>query len=368
MDSIGSIAIFSEEQAAPYKRPPLSKDLWNGKPLERIWLETHRYDSVTRYQGMKIIDLDPENYEVTDAADQKYRYDMCLLATGGKPRELLTEAKGIIYFRTLEDYHHLSHLMQTKANFLVIGGGFIGSEMAAALAIQHKTVHLLFPEKAMGTRQFPESISNYVNQYYEDKGVLLYPEDTIEQLTQTETGYHIRTKQNKQWKVDGIVAGLGINPETTLAEAAGIEVDNGILVDEQLQTSQTDVFAAGDVIRFYNPGLDDRIRVEHENHANKSGRFAGYNMAGKQTPYTYLPFFYGDLFDLGYEAIGRVDSSMLMVEDWKDKPKKGVVYYLHEQQVKGVLLWNVWEKVDAARDLIEKKTIWDDPQDLCGAL
>jgi NADPH-dependent 2,4-dienoyl-CoA reductase/sulfur reductase-like enzyme len=131
-----------------------------------------------------------------------------------------------------------------------------------------------------------------------------------------------------------------------------LEVDNGIIVDEFLRTRHPDIHAAGDVAAFYNPVLGKRIRVEHEDNANPMGRLAGRNMAGKSEPYHHLPFFYSDMFDLGYEAVGEVDSRLETFADWKRPNEEGVVYYLKNDRVRGVLLWNVWKQVEAARQLI----------------
>jgi NADPH-dependent 2,4-dienoyl-CoA reductase/sulfur reductase-like enzyme len=152
--------------------------------------------------------------------------------------------------------------------------------------------------------------------------------------------------------VDGIVAGIGIAPNIELAQEAGIAVDEGIIVDEFTRTTDPDVFAAGDVAAFTNPALGKRLRVEHEDNAKKMGMVAGKNMAGQATRYEHLPFFYSDLFDLGYEAVGELDSRLEVVSDWKQPYEEGVVYYLRAGRVRGVLLWNVWEQVDAARRLI----------------
>jgi 3-phenylpropionate/trans-cinnamate dioxygenase ferredoxin reductase subunit len=144
-------------------------------------------------------------------------------------------------------------------------------------------------------------------------------------------------------------------------------VDNGIVVDEYLRAGNPDVYAAGDVANFYNPALGRRIRVEHENNALTMGRYAGRNMAGETTPYHYLPYFYSDLFELGYEAIGLVDSQLETIPDWSTPHQKGVVYYRQDRRVRGVLLWNVWEKVGAARDLIAEPGPFK-PEDLPGRL
>ena len=152
--------------------------------------------------------------------------------------------------------------------------------------------------------------------------------------------------------VDVIVAGLGIQPNVELAEQTGLHVENGIVVDDMLRTSAPDVFAAGDVANFYNPALGARLRVEHEDNANAMGAAAGRSMAGNGAPYTHLPFFYSDLFQLGYEAVGELDPRLDVESDWKERFREGVVYYLREGHVRGVLLWNTWGQVDNARALI----------------
>jgi NADPH-dependent 2,4-dienoyl-CoA reductase/sulfur reductase-like enzyme len=137
-----------------------------------------------------------------------------------------------------------------------------------------------------------------------------------------------------------------------LAQAAGLKIANGIVVDDTLHTNQPDIFAAGDVAEFSNPALGKRLRIEHEDNANSMGKQAGRNMAGANEPYLHLSFFYSDLFELGYEAVGELDPRLETFVDWKEKFKKGVVYYLADGRVRGVLLWNVWDSVPKARELI----------------
>ena len=161
-----------------------------------------------------------------------------------------------------------------------------------------------------------------------------------------------QTQGDREIVADAVVAGIGIQPNVELAQAAGLEVDNGIRVDRGLRTSHPDIYAAGDVANFYNPALDQRLRVEHEDNANTMGRLAGQAMAGRTVSYDHLPSFYSDLFELGFEAVGEVDARLETVADWKEPYREGVVYYLRDGRVRGVLLWNVWEQVDSARKLI----------------
>ena len=146
-----------------------------------------------------------------------------------------------------------------------------------------------------------------------------------------------------------------MEPDIALAQAAGLSTNNGIVVDEFLRTSDPNIYAAGDVAEFYNPTLGKRMRVEHEDNANSMGKLAGRNMGGMIEPYEHLPSFYSDMFELGYEAIGELDPRLETFADWKRPNEEGVVYYLREGRVRGVLLWNVWGQVPAARELIANR-------------
>lgn len=356
VDRNGSIGLVSTEAHPPYNRPPLSKGLWKGKPLESVWRQTES-QGVILHLGRIAQHLDPQNRRITDDQGTVYGYHKLLLATGGAPRLLPFGGEQIIYFRTLDDYERLRALTAEGQRFAVIGGGFIGSEVAAALAMNGKAVVMAFPEEGIGSRMFPPDLAKFLNDFYRQKGVEVLPGELVAGL-EVRAGRSVLKVRNAQSQgerevvTDGVVAGIGIQPNVELAERAGLEVENGIRVDASLRTSHPDIYAAGDVANFYNPALDKRLRVEHEDNANTMGRLAGQAMAGRTVTYDHLPFFYSDLFELGYEAVGEVDSRLQMVADWKDPYREGVVYYLRDGRVRGALLWNVWEQVDAARRLI----------------
>ena len=355
LDSDGSIGLISAETTPPYNRPPLSKGLWKGKPEDEIFRQIED-NSVELHLGRTVVRLDPDGHLLADAEGGTYQFEKLLLATGGTPRQLPFGDEGIIYFRTLEDYHRLRRLTDEKERFAVVGGGFIGSELAAALAMHDRQVTMLFPEDGIGANRFPPNLATHLNEYYRQHGVEVMPGESIVGIEALGDGYRLTTESNNQVTVEAIVAGLGIQPASLLAETAGLEVNDGIIVSSSLQTSHPDIYAAGDVARFHNQALDMRMRVEHEDNANTMGELAGRSMAGEQVTYEHQPFFYSDLFDHGYEAVGILGANLDIVEDWQEKNEKGVVYYLKNGRPYGVLLWNVWDKVDEARQLLASGT------------
>jgi 3-phenylpropionate/trans-cinnamate dioxygenase ferredoxin reductase component len=351
VDSKGSIGIISVEQDPPYDRPPLTKGLWQDKPLDAVWRKME-HPAVTTHLGRRVREILPQRRYVIDDRGDFFGYTKLLLATGGKPRKLPFGGDEIIYYRTLADYRRLRGLTAKGRVFAVIGGGFIGAEIAASLALNAKEVVMIFPGKGIGGRIFPVALSEFVSTYYQGKGVELIRGEKIVGVECRGTKRVIKTTSDREIIVDGVVAGIGIEPDVELAQSIGLDVKDGIVVDEALRTSQPDIYAAGDVAAFYNAVLGKRLRVEHEDNANVMGRAAGRNMAGKSAAYTHLPFFYSDMFELGYEAVGELDSRLETVTDWKRPNEEGVVYYLENKRVRGVLLWNVWGQVEAARQLI----------------
>jgi NADPH-dependent 2,4-dienoyl-CoA reductase/sulfur reductase-like enzyme len=351
VDAAGRIGIISTEPDPPYNRPPLSKTLWKGESLDSIWRKSGHHE-VTLLLGRTVASIDAANKQVVDTQGHRYSWEKLLLATGGTPRRLPFGGDHIVYFRTVADYRKLRELANKGRRFVVIGGGFIGSEITAALAMNQKEVTAVFPGKNIGDRVFPQELAEFISAFYRQKGVELLTGEQISGLEERDGQLALRTSSGRELLVDGVVAGIGIEPNVELASAAGLKVKNGIVVNEFLQAAHPDIFAAGDVAAFFNPLLGERIRVEHEDNANTMGHVAGRNMAGEMERYHHLPSFYSDLFELGYEAVGQLDSRLQTFADWKQPNKEGVIYYLHNGRVRGVLLWNVWGKVDAARALI----------------
>jgi NADPH-dependent 2,4-dienoyl-CoA reductase/sulfur reductase-like enzyme len=348
-----AIMLVSAEVHPPYARPPLSKALWKGTAERTIWRLTANLGIHERL-GRQIVGLDLDAHTATDERGERYVYEKILLATGGRPRRLPFVAPGVTYFRTLDDYHRVRRLADTGARFAVIGGGFIGSEIAAALVLDGASVTMVFPDQGLGARVFPPELSSALTDYYRERGVEVLTGTSVTAVECVGDLKRLTLDDGKLLEVDAIVAGLGIEPNVELAANAGLPVANGIVVDSLGRVGgRDDVFAAGDVAAFPSPVLGGTMRVEHEDHAKSHGRLVGANMAGAGEPYDHLPFFYSDLFDVGYEAVGELDARLDMLVELGDVADAGVVYYRDdERRPRGVLLWNQFGRVDEARALI----------------
>src|SRR5581483_3274054 len=296
------------EPHPPYNRPPLSKALWKGEPEASIWRDTAA-TGAELVLGRRVTAVNLAAHTATDDRGTVYGFRKLLFATGGSPRRLPLATEQIIYFRTLDDYRRLRALADAQLRFAVIGGRFIGSEVAAALRMQGRDVTMLIPEAGVGARIFPADLARFLVDYYREKGVAMRMGEGMAGLDWRGGTCVIRTTAGGELVADVVVAGLGLVPDTDLAEQAGLRVDNGIVVDEFCRASHPDAYAAGDVANFFNPALGARLRYDH------------------------LPFFYSDLFELGYEAVGDVDARLETVADWKEPFREGVVYYLKDGRV-----------------------------------
>ena len=363
IDKDGSILLVGAEKHPPYHRPPLSKQLWFGKKqIKDISIrESGQYGNlgVELSLGTYVVHIDVQAHTLLDGAGRTIRYEKLLLATGGHARRLEIpggDLPALCYFRTIDDYLALQPQVQAGTPILVIGGGFIGSEMAAALASHQAEVTMLFSGDYLCKQVFPEKLGRAIMTDYEHRGIRLVAGDTPRSIEQIHGLLRTHTVKGAQIDAKLIVVGVGLRTCMGLAHNAGMQVEDGIVVNEQLHTSAPSIFAAGDNTDFLHPGLDHRIRIEHWDNALHQGKQAGRNMAGANEPYTYMPYFFSDLFDFGYEAVGEVSSKLETVECWEKEFNTGVVYYLKAGQVRGVMLCNIWDKISEARALIQRGT------------
>jgi NADPH-dependent 2,4-dienoyl-CoA reductase/sulfur reductase-like enzyme len=359
-DQRGSILLIGAEKDSPYDRPPLSKQLWTGgKSVEEPFLHDAAFyvgHGVELRLGVEVKRFDAEHHTVVDSQDHTYRYERLLLATGATPKRLSIsggDLEGISYYRTLPDYRQLRCAAIEGKSALVIGGGFIGSELAASLRMNNLAVTMIFPSQWLVSRVFPESLGRVLTSHYRGKGVEVLAGDVPLSIRRDGTGYVARTRGGRELRADLVVVGIGVTPNIALAHAAGLMTGDGVLVNEFLQTSNEDVYAAGDIAFFPEANLGLR-RIEHWDNALNQGRHAGRNMAGARGRFTYLPFFFSDLFEFGYEAVGDVDSRHEILADWQEENKTGVIYYLSDGHLRGAMMCNLFGKVDAARKLIQQ--------------
>lgn len=367
-DQSGSIGVFGEDPSAPVYRPDLSKTLWlkeDANLEESLMLSeapgaAKAPDGNTElHLGTTVTSLTPDDRSVTLGGGQRVRYGKLLLATGAAPRLTgLEPGPRVLYYRTVDDYRRLREIARAGAHVAVVGGGYIGTELAAVLIQNGVRVTLVATSAPLLAHLFPELLARTVTREFSDRGVELVVGRLAGGSTRRK-GVTVRLEDGTEIAADAAVVGVGVSPRTELARAAGLAVDDGILVDEHLRTGAHSIYAAGDVARYPDRLLGVR-RVEHAAAAETMGTVAGRNMAGAHRPYRTTPFFWSDLFDFGYEAVGEVDTRHRTVEDWavgedgQPDHSTGVVYYVNQiGAVRGVLLWNVWESVKPARKLIE---------------
>ena len=360
-DKTGAILLIGSEKHLPYDRPPLSKKLWFGKKkVEEIFLHDQEFydqNGVTLAPGVTVTSLDAKEKTITASGGRTYRFQKLLLATGGAPRTLSIPGgslEGICYFRTLDDYLRLRQEASEGKSAVVIGGGFIGSEIAAALTINKVNVTMIFPDAYLVNKVFPEYLGRALLNQYRARGIKVLVNEMPSAFAKAGGKFITQTQSGVKIESDMVIVGIGIAPSLELPRKAGLQTANGIIVDEYLQTSLPDIYAAGDIAFFPYQALGKQTRVEHWDNALNQGKWAGRNMAGAREPYTYMPYFFSDLFEFGYEAVGEVDARLETFADWQKENDTGVIYYLKDGKVRGAMMCNVWDKVEAARELIRK--------------
>lgn len=359
IDKEGTILLVGKENHLPYDRPPLSKKLWFGKKkIEDIYLHDEKFyidNGVELRLGCEILKLKPDIKQLLDSHGETISYDKLLLATGGGPRKLDipgSDAPGLFYYRYIDDYLKMRQEATQESSVLIIGGGFIGTEMAAAMNFNKLKVSIVFPSQLIAPRVFPKELASAIQQNFIERGINIIAEDIPIGIEEKDNGYMTYTKNGRKIFSDIITVGIGISPSVDLAKKAHLAVDNGVVVNTFLQTSNLDIYAAGDNTSFPYEALGVRTRIEHWDNALNQGKQAGRNMAGTHDSYTYMPYFFSDIFDFGYEAVGDVNTTLMTFAEWEKKNESGVIYYTKDNSIRGALMCNNWGKVDVMRQMI----------------
>lgn len=356
VDAKGSIGILSADVDAPYARPALSKKLWVDDDFhdEDIDLQTAKKQQAQLFLKTIVTGIDPLAHQVKTANGQAFSYEKLLLATGAQARQLTgATSERVIALRSKADYLKIRAFSGQQQTVIVVGDGFIGSEIAAGLAQSNTQVIYVVAGQQVFERKLPTDLCQELEQKYRAAGVKFYYQKKAAGYQVEANRVELLLDDGTKLLGDGLVLGLGAEVNYQLAQQAGLLMDqNGVVVNQQLQTSATDVWAAGDIISYPDVILG-QTKSEHVKHAIQSGYVAGQNMAGKVTDYTYTPYFYSWIFDISWEALGMLDTRLQM---YQEKLTKGqLIYYFDDhQQLQGILSWNAAVDLDHLRNLFRQ--------------
>ncbi len=339
VDAEGSIALVSEERLLPYNRPPLSKEYLRGEATEALeFASAADYEElrVTTVLGSAVTSLDAAASTATLDNGEVYSYEQALLATGGSPVRLPVpgaDLAGVYYLRDAGDADAIGAAAKEAKRAVVVGAGFIGLETAASLRQMGLDVTVVEMADAIWPRFADRNLAAHVQKLSEARGVEFLMGSPVEGFEGDGGSVSAVLAGGTSVACDLAVVGVGIRPNTGLAEGAGLEVDNGVVVDEQMRTSAPNVFAAGDVANYPDPIFEKRRRVEHWGHAEYSGQVAGANMAGEEMRYDLLTYVWSDIFDLHLEAAGDEGESDTSVVRGDLEAGSFTVLYLKEDRM-----------------------------------
>jgi NADPH-dependent 2,4-dienoyl-CoA reductase/sulfur reductase-like enzyme len=358
-DPTGDILMLSRENHRPYRRPLLTKELLLGTAtLDRLplhpdeWYTEQKVDVRLRHE---VIEVDAENGRLWDERGERIEFGDLLLATGCRPRRLHAEGaetSSVRYFRDLEDYLDLESRLDRVQHITMVGGGFTSIEMSAALRARGKEITLVVPDEYPLHRLLPRDLGGPLLDYLREMGVETVSGDTLVKIEEMNGLVHARTLLGNEIDTQLVLVDQGGEPLADLAEAAGIAIDDGIVVDEFGRSSSPHVWAAGDVAEYPCLALNVIMRVEGSDHAEQHGRAVGANMAGANEPYTHLPLKWFRVGDLQFEGVGELWARLATEIVWMQPGREGVVFYLRDDVIRGVLLINLPERLEWARGLI----------------
>jgi 3-phenylpropionate/trans-cinnamate dioxygenase ferredoxin reductase subunit len=363
----GRIVVIGAEDERPYERPPLSKDYLRGEvEREKVYVHDEGFyaeHDIELRLGREAVRLDTSNNELELDDGDRLRYDRLLLATGAEPRRLSmrgADLDGVFYLRSVEDSDTLRKRLDGGGSVVVVGAGWIGSEVAASARQRGLEVTVVEPASVPLERVLGAELGGVYRDIHTDHGVRMLLGTAVEAFEGYPAVERVRTDDGRELECDFVVVGVGVEPRTRLAAEAGIAVDNGVVVDAQLQTSVPGVFAAGDVANAHHPFYSEHIRVEHWANALNQGPAAARNMLGQRDPYERLPYFFSDQYDVGMEYTGFARSWDRVVFRGDPATREFVAFWLVEDRVVAGMNVNVWDVTDAIKRLISARVAVDD--------
>jgi 3-phenylpropionate/trans-cinnamate dioxygenase ferredoxin reductase subunit len=361
VDSGGTILVLTDEATPPYHRPPLSKEYLQAPEAPRDLLHVKPAGWFDDQEGLTlrledaVVSLDPRMLTVTVESGEVFRGERILLATGGRPRTLSipgTRLERVFTLRTVEDAEAIRDAAREAESALLIGAGFVGMELAASLRTFDVDSLVVERQESVWPAMLPESISGFMQAYFEERGVKFRLGARVEELRGGEQVESAILDTGEEIGCDLVVQGVGLVPNVELASAAEMAVQDGIVVDPYSETSHGHIYAAGDVARFADPISGESIRVEHWDHAKAHGKLAGRNMAGEREAYDHLSYFFTNAFDLSINVFGRPAISDQSIVSGVLGSARSIVYCASEGRLCGTILINANDALDECRNLV----------------
>ena len=335
----GPITMIGQEPYIPYQRPPLSKQYLSGEQeKEKLSLRQESFYSekeINLKLETSVLSLDPHKKELQLENDETVTYDKLLVATGGRPRKLEVDGhtlKGIHYLRNIDDVDAIKTQMNTSQNLVIVGGGYIGLEVASVAIKRGLTVSVLEMESRILERVTTEEMSTFYHQLHTDEGVNILTSTQAKAFKGSETVESVVCGDH-EIPADLVIVGIGILPNTEMAEAAGLETNNGLVVDEHCRTSNEHIFAAGDCTNHPNPILNRRLRLESVPNAMEQGRVAASNMLGGSKSYASMPWFWSDQYEHKLQMVGFSKDSDQSIVRGDMASKSFTVFYLKDDSI-----------------------------------